>query len=327
MSTLETEPSRLERRTAMSAPPARRIPILSSLGRLLRLTRIEIFKLFVHKFFVITLALTLLVTVGLGFAGKKFSEDSQVFRFSNYGVWVTTAGFGLQVATILLVAQAAMSLSGEATARTLNTVLCRPLRRIEFVGAKILSLVFATVVLVALTCLAAFVVGGTIEPRAAPDRMMLLSEEAPKPKPHIPLTTYGPIVDPRYPDKEIAPMGEVVGSILFGFLLLVVPVLAAVSVGFLLGTLMDSAAMAIGVAIGLFLALETSKFIPMFYEFLGSYAYNYPISQIFTLMRDAGNGGEPNWDAALAGVRVAALYVAGFFSVSIAIFCRRDVTL
>ena len=80
-------------------------------------------------------------------------------------------------------------------------------------------------------------------------------------------------------------------------------------------------------AIGLFLALETSKFIPMFYEFLGSYAYNYPISQIFTLMRDAGNGGEPNWDAALAGVRVAALYVAGFFSVSIAIFCRRDVTL
>ena len=42
MSTLETEQSRIERDTAMSAPPARRIPILGSFGRTLRLTWIDV---------------------------------------------------------------------------------------------------------------------------------------------------------------------------------------------------------------------------------------------------------------------------------------------
>lgn len=319
------------------AHPSHRIPILGSLGRTLRLTWIEVFKLFAQKFFLITIVITLVVTAGLGLAGKKFSEDSHVFRFSNYGAWVVAASYGLQVATILLVGQAAMAMSSEATARTLNTVLCRPIRRIEFVGAKILSLAFAAAVLVAVTGLAGFLVGGTIEPRVPTFRthigevssygLLNRTEEARARQPHIPWTTYGPIVDPQYPDQVIAPMGEVIGNILFGFLLLVVPVLAAVSAGFLLGTLMDSAAMAIGVAVGIFLALETTKFIPLFYDYLGPYAFNYPISKIFTLMRDSGNGGEPNWDVALAGVRTAALYVAGFFSASLVVFCRRDVTL
>jgi len=316
---------------------SRRIPILGSIGRTLRLTWVEIFKLFASKFFLVTILITLVVTVGLGFAGKSFSQESPIMRFSNYGIWVVTASFGLLVATALLVAQAAMAMSSEATARTLNTVLCRPIRRIEFVGAKILSLVFATAVMVAVTGLAGFVVGGTVQPRLSPRRLVFREhppsdlreppEATPPSLPRIPLTTYTAVVDPDYPDSVIAPMGEVLGNILFGFLLLIVPVLAAVSVAFLLGTLIDSAAMAIGVAVGIFFALEVSQFLPISYDFLAPYAYNYPINKIFTLMRDAGNGGEPNWDVALAGVRVAALYVAGFFTASIVVFCRRDVTL
>jgi ABC-type transport system involved in multi-copper enzyme maturation permease subunit len=322
---------------------SRRIPVLGCIGRTARLTWVEITKLIAHKFFLFTILMTLAVTVLLGFVGKSFSEGRTNIRFSNYSLWVVTASFGLQIATILLVAQGAMAMSSEATSRTLNTILCRPIRRIEFAVAKALSLVFATLVIVGATGLAGFIVGGTVQDTPRSSRGMILEisgsrrpaseagepdEEHPEPPPRrAGFPTYGDVVDPDFPDLVISPKWEVLGNISFGFLLLVVPVLAAAAVGFFLGTLLDSSALATGLSVGIFLTLEATKFFAPFEEYLGRYAYNYPINRLFTLMREIGNGAEVDWKDALGGVEASAVYIVVFFLVSFIVFCRRDVTL
>jgi len=311
----------------MDAPrPKRPLPCLGSLRRIARLTWVEVRKLVSHKLFPVALAITIVVTAGLGLAARSFTESlGSSVRFSNYSLWVASAGYGLQVSALLLAALGGMAMSSEATGRTLNTILARPIRRIEFALAKILSLVLATVAVVAAAGLSAYVVGGTVPNRfPAPRRDVAPSAPAP---PTSGFPTYSDVVDPRPPYTVIAPKGEVMREILFGFALLVVPVLAGVSLGFLLGTLIDSAGLAVGLAVGVVVALEATKFIPVFEEQLGSLAFNYPMTRITTLMSEAGRGTVPQWDTALTGVGVSALYIAVCFLVSIIVFCRRDVTL
>ena len=248
-----------------------------------------------------------------------------------------TTSFGLQIATLLLVALGAMAMSSEGTARTLNTMLCRPIRRIEFVVAKALSLVFAMAAVILATGLGGFVVGGLVRdqpPPRSPGRSVPLQlgpdsgEAAPRDeglplqtppsqqRRLVPFLSYGDIVDPRYPDTVIVTMEEVLRDILYGFLLFSVPVFAAVSMGFVLGTLIDSAGLAIGLAVGLFMSMEIAKFFPPYQELLGRYTYNYPLNEIFNRMSDAAKGAEPNWAEALAGVQISALYIAVFLAVS-----------
>jgi len=296
---------------------------LGSLRRIGRLTWVEIRKLVSHKLFPAAVIITLLVTAGLGLAAKNFTESTgSTVRFSNYSLWVASAGYGLQVSALLLTALGAMAMSSEATGRTLNTVLARPIRRFEFAIAKVLSLVFATVAVVLAAALAAWIVGGTVpEKHSLPIHR---GELAPRPGG---FPTYADVVDPQYPDTVIATRGEVMGEILYGFMLLVVPVLAGVSLGFLLGTLIESSGLAVGIAVGVFMTLEATKFIPVFEEYLGRLAFNYPMTRITTLMLEAGKGTVPQWHDALVGVGISAIYVAVSLLVSVTLFCRRDITL
>ena len=299
------------------------LPVLRSLRRVGRLTWVEIRKLVSHKLFPVTAAVTLLVTAGLGFAAKSFTEGMESgVRFSNYSLWVVSSGIGLRIGTLLLVALGAMAMSTEATGRTLNTMLTRPIRRIEFVLAKVLSLVFATAVVVLAAALASYIVGGTVQ-----ERSPRVTWNADRPEASWKFPSYSDLIDPEYPDLLIASRAKIMGNILFGFALLVVPVLAAVSVGFLLGTLIDSTGLAIGLSVGAFVTLEATKVIPMFEEHLGRLAFNYPITRISTLMLEAGNGTVPQWHDAIVGVGVSAIYVAVCLVISVLVFCRRDITL
>lgn len=301
----------------------RRTPVVGSLRCIGRLTWVEVSKLISHKLFPAAVIITLTVTAGLALAAKSFTERmGSTTRFSNYSLWVVSAGFGLQVGTLLLVALGAMAMSNEATGRTLNTVLARPIRRIEFATAKVLSLVFATVVVVAAAALAAFIVGGTVQerhPRAAWSAGAEATDGSTFP-------SYGDVVDPGT-GYVIASRGEVMGEILFGFLLLVAPVLAGVCLGFLVGTLIDSSGLAIGLSVGLFVSLEASKFIPVLEEQLGRFAFNYPMTRISTLMYEAGKGIIPQWHEAYVGVGISGIYIAVCLLISIVVFCRRDITL
>jgi len=308
-----------------AAPIRRPLPVLGSLCRTGRLTWVEIRKLVSHKLFPAALLITLGVTTGLALATKAFTAGMGPRGFSNYSLWVTSAGYGLQVGTLLLVALGAMAMSTEATGRTLNTVLARPIRRIEFAVAKVVSLVFAVVAVVLAAALAAYVVGGTVEPTRPP--LVWQADGTAVPDWHFP--SYGDIVDPdpRYGEGVLLTKGAVMGDILFGFLLLVVPVLAGVSVGFLVGTLIDSSGLAIGLSVGVFMTLEATKFIPVVEDQLGQFAYNYPITRISALMLEASGGTVPQWGDALAGVGISAIYVAVSLLVSLVVFCRRDITL
>ncbi|MBM4042662.1 MAG: ABC transporter permease [Planctomycetes bacterium] len=308
----------------MKPPGSRRpIPVLGSLRRTARLTWVELRKLLSHKLFPAALILTLVVTTGLAIAAKAFTRDMGTRGFSNYSLWVTSGTYGLQVGIILLVALGAMAMSTEATGRTLNTVLARPLRRIELAAAKILSLIVATVAIVLVAGLASYVVGGTVQdPSAA-------SEWQPEGAPAGGFPSYGDVLKyhPAYGWAVLLAKGVVIGEILFGFLLLIVPVLAAVSVGFLIGTLVDSTGLAVGLSVGIFMSLEVSKFIPVVQHHLGPFAYNYPISRISTLMLEASGGTLPRWDDALTGVAISAGYIAVSLAISLIVFCRRDITL
>ncbi len=219
-------------------PPAspRPIPVLGSLRRTGRLAWVELRKLLSHKLFPAALILTLVVTTGLALAAKAFTQGMGTRGFSNYSLWVTSGGYGLQVGIILLVALGAMAMSTEATGRTLNTVLARPIRRIEFAAAKILSLLAATIAIVLVAALASYIVGGTVQDPLAS------SEWQPEGAPTQGFPSYGDVLkyNPAYGWGVLLTKGVVMGEILFGFLLLVVPVFAGVSVGFLIGTLVDS---------------------------------------------------------------------------------------
>jgi len=153
--------------------------------------------------------------------------------------------------------------------------------------------------------LAGYLVGGTVRPREAFGVVRVDDAGKVKPPP-VGFPSYGDVVDPHFPDTVIATRGEVMGSILYGFVLALVPVFAAASVGLVLGTLLSSSGLAIGLSVGLFVALEGSKFFAAIEENIGRYSFNYPLNRIFT---------------------VAGAYVAASILVAMVVFCRRDITL
>ena len=305
----------------------RPLPVLGSIRRIARLTRIELVKLLLGWLFPVAVVAAAVSTAGLALVAKILTEttDSSV-RFSNYSLWIASVSVGLRVGVVLLVALGATALSSEATWRTLNTVLARPLRRFEFLAAKVLTLLVATVAVVGASGLAGYLVGGTVPPREAFGVVRVDDAGKVKPPP-VGFPSYGDVVDPHFPDTVIATRGEVIGSILYGFVLALVPVFAAASVGLVLGTLLSSSGLAIGLSVGLFVALEGSKFFAAIEENIGRYSFNYPLNRIFTNMMEAGQGAVPVWDEALRGVAVAGAYVVASIVVALVVFCRRDITL
>ncbi|NQT87208.1 ABC transporter permease [bacterium] len=309
----------------MDSTPRPRIPLLGSVRRTARLTHVEIGKLFSHRFFPIVLIISIAVTAVLGLLARSFSDTTaEQQTFTNYSLWVCSATYGLRVGIILLVALGAMSMSSEATARTLNTLLTRPVRRVEFALAKILTLVFATVCVVGSVTVTSHIIGGTlhVQPKTA-----FAPVTTPPPERAWWEMSYGDIRDPHYTDVVIAPKHEVMTAIVLGFTLFVVPVLAAASVSFLIGTLLDSVGLAIGLAIGVFVALEATGLIPVPDELFAVYLYNYPMTLITAVLANAAIGSPPVWPDALAGTLVSVIYIAASFAIAIAYFCRRDVTL
>ena len=308
-------------------PRSRPVPILGSFRRIARLTRIELAKMLLGWLFPVAVVVAAASTAGLAVVGKLVTEASEsTVRFSNYSLWVASVSVGLRVGVVLLVALGATALSSEATWRTLNTVLARPVRRFEFLVAKVLALLVATVVVVAASGAAGYVVGGTVPPREAINTVRV--DESGRMRPAtVSFPSYGDVVDPHFPDTVIATRGEVMGSILYGFVLVLVPVFAAACVGLVMGTLLNSSGLAIGLSVGLFVALEGSKFFTAIEENIGRYSFNYPLNRIFTNMMEAGQGALPVWDEALRGVAVAGIYVAASIVVALIVFCRRDITL
>lgn len=305
----------------------RPLPVLGSMRRIGRLTRLELVKLMLGWLFPVAAVAAVVATAGLAIVGKLVTEASESnVRFSNYSLWVASVSVGLRVGIVLLVALGATALSSEATWRTLNTVLARPVRRFEFVAAKVLALLVATVVVVAASGVAGYVVGGTVRPREAPGMVRVDGSGVVRPA-RSSFPSYGDVVDPHFPDTVIASRGQVMGSILYGYLLLLVPVFAAASVGLALGTLFSSSGLAIGLSVGLFVALEGSKFFTALEENIGRYSFNYPLNRIFTNMMEAGQGAAPVWDDALRGVAIAGVYVGASIVVALVVLCRKDITL
>ena len=304
-----------------------RIPIVSSLSRTARLTWLEVFKLVGHKLFPCILGITLALTVGLAVVGLAFSQGGASVKFSNYSLWVVSSTYALRIAIVLLVALAAMSMSSEATARTLNTLLSRPIRRIEFITAKVLSLVLATLLVFFVSGLAGFVMGGIVKDPLARGRVVVGEDGEADWKGPAVWPSYGDVVDPLYPDTVIATRWQVLGTIFAGYAALMVPALAAVFVGFLIGTLFDSSGLSIGLAVAVSVTLVLGEFFPGFADYLAPFGYNYPVPKLATIMLNASKGSPPVWDDVLAGLGVAAIYIVVSLAVSFIVFCRRDVTL
>lgn len=305
----------------------RRRPVLGSVGRVARLTWLEVFKLFGHKLFPCILGITLVLTLGLAIVGMVFSRGEASVKFSNYSLWVVSSTYALRIAIVLLVAQAAMSMSSEAAARTLNAILSRPIRRIEFITAKVLSLVLATVLVFAVAGLTGFVMGGMVGDPQARGHVVVSEDGEPEWEAPVVWPSYGDVVDPLYPDTLIATRWDVMQTILGGYGLLLVPALAAVFVGFVFGTLLDSTGLSIGLSVGVSVTFVVGEFFPIFADYLAPLGYNHPVPDIATIMLDAGKGSSPAWGDALSGVGVSAIYIAVGLVVSYVVFCRRDVTL
>ncbi len=114
-------------------------------GRVWRLTRFELAKLFRQWFVYACFALT----AGMTWLGIHFtSEEMEGFwKRTGFDYIVQGVSMALVLLPMMLLVIGSRSVSGEASGGTLRTVMTRPITRTDFILAKILSLVVLSLTL------------------------------------------------------------------------------------------------------------------------------------------------------------------------------------
>ncbi|MEZ6188758.1 MAG: ABC transporter permease [Planctomycetota bacterium] len=238
------------------------------IGRLRTLYVVELQKLLARKLvWVGALGVVLLALAGPGLSGlaaaaKAAREGAEVDAFQNG--WTVLAGSVSRASALiwlLAVVLSASSVAEEASWGTLRVVCARPVRRAEWVVAKVLALWS----LCALALFAA-VLAAT------------LSAE-------LSFGLYD-VVDPLFPDRVAHTFGDMRGFVLGATAVSVLPLLALIAAGTLVSTLVDHPGHATGAAIGGLVLLSAAG------SLLGSFSDYSFVDQLglpFQLVSDLAN--------------------------------------
>lgn len=212
---------------------------------------------------------------------------------------VNSARFFLVLAVIVL---AGSSVAEETSQGTLRAICLRPVRRWEFLLAKLLGLwSYAAALLIAVVIAAAL--GAELD-RGLYD-----------------------VVDPSFPDRLVRAFGDMCGYVYLAVALTLPPLLALCSLGLLVSTLVEHPGHATGVAVGAFFALSAISGLA---DELRPWVFTNDLSSPFVLVGDiaaqyTGTKARLATGALARGVWVPLLWAGACFGIAATVLERRDV--
>ena len=218
------------------------------------LCRQEAIKLFTQKYPYFLLGLILVVQAGVMIFTATTPPETTLDVVTGPQLFAKGAGWGLQLGFYLILVIGAMGFSQEFSLGTVKTVLVLPVRRYQWVAAKILFLVMlAAVLLLAVTLLAALIVALTLG--------------------------WGDVV---IENQVLFTAGVVRRQVLVAIALTLVFLLPVCAFGLLVGLFFNSSGAAVGTALMLGIVAQTA--VGLFGEKSGKYFFFFhlfrPISNI-----------------------------------------------
>jgi len=212
---------------------------------------------------------------------------------------VNSARFFLVLAVVVL---AGSSVAEETSTGTLRAICLRPVRRWEFLLAKLLGLwSYAAALLIAVVVVAAL--GAELD-RGLYD-----------------------VVDPSYPDRLVRAFGDMCGYVYLAVALTLPPLLALCSLGLLVSTLVEHPGHATGIAVGALFALSAVSGLA---DELRPWIFTEDLSAPFVLVGDiaaqyTGTKARLATGALARGVWLPLLWAGACFGISAFALERRDV--
>jgi len=268
--------------------------MLTRTSRVMRAELIKLFRLRLFYFGLVAIAIaSLIIGVGCWVALRQYQ-----FEGNGYSILAITVKIGTQMGTFFIVALGALCFSGEMNQRTMNLMLAHPVRRIEVFIGKTLVL-FVAVIMINTAVWAVALVSGWLN------------------------VGYGDIVINGY---VVLDCPQIARSLALGFVLLMPPLIAFLSIGLFISNVVENAGAAVTVGVLLLLFFELSPLIPG----VGRLSIYFPSEQVGTAIDFITKtaGGEV---VSLSGVGrlvgSSACYTVVLLVPSAIIFWRRDYAL
>jgi ABC-2 type transport system permease protein len=273
--------------------------------RLIRVIRVEVFKLFHQKLFYLAVAVPAFMALATGLGLKVFERVDRLaggpaLPVNGFYCLASAVKNGLGIASIFLLVFAGSLLAKESELGTLKSVLTRPVRRIEVLLGKLVTLALLTLVVLIVLQLAGLAVGGLF-------------------------FGYGPIRDVQHEEYIYYSLAEMERDVLKASLLAFPPLFALSTLGLLLSSLTDESFVAVGTSAGIYLFFEVLTWL---FEGLRPYFCNYYIKFPFDVVLGHAQGlTEFYWKTSeITGSLICSLfYVLVFVVLSAVSFCRKNV--
>ena len=274
------------------------------MARIGRLTAAEFIKLFSQPFLYIALVVLLLFIPPVELLRPVFSGQRETVwkSFNSVQLFAYGFGFGLKIATYILVIFSSMMFAGEFDRGTIKNLLTRPITRLDFFVAKCVTVLGLAVMLFGFVFyLSAFVA--------------------------LRWGDLGPIWD----DSQYI-MQRSTQEILFharkAIFMSFVAFLAAGFLGIFVSNLTESSGYAVAFGLGLFLVADLGS--GMLLDRARQKLFMFYPSYAFDKLAQFGEGTTTRWDpdidSHLLYLLVPALYIAAFIPLAFSIFRRRPIT-
>ena len=274
------------------------------MARIGRLTAAELIKLFSQPFLYIALVVLLLFIPPVELLRPVFSGQRETVwkSFNSVQLFAYGFGFGLKIATYILVIFSSMMFAGEFDRGTIKNLLTRPITRLDFFVAKCVTVLGLAVMLFGFVFyLSAFVA--------------------------LRWGDLGPIWD----DSQYI-MQRSTQEILFharkAIFMSFVAFLAAGFLGIFVSNLTESSGYAVAFGLGLFLVADLGS--GMLLDRAKQKLFMFYPSYAFDKLAQFGEGTTTRWDpdidSHLLYLLVPALYIAALIPLAFSIFRRRPIT-
>lgn len=289
--------------------------------RIFRLLSGELSKLVRQKFFYISLivvaGMSILVSAGEHF---YFIKQHELFKDNAFVIMAHTTDAGAFIALFFVMALAGTTLAEERAGRTLNYVLSRPLRRLEFLASKILLLIIYIAILLSIIGIISLIRGwmtyGLSDINTSGEHIRvggMIGEEIGAPN----LATAA--------TSELAfTKFNMLWTFIASYLMIGSIFLAAASIGLFISAVSSTVATGIITSLAVHLVINGTRYV----DSIAPYSYADYLATLSVKLSDRAEAVRsfawtPEITTVFWGV---AIYLAIFITASAVVFQRRDVT-
>lgn len=256
------------------------------------ITWVEFEKIVRRKFSIILLVLLILFQIALAVGGYQIKMKNMELG-TGFQVSAFSIQFVLQIMTLIILAMSSISLAGEISSGTVKTVLARNIKRRDFIIGKFTALFFTSVMVLLLIYLLGLVAG----------------------------QFSGGLVSLKDGDYLMCSAGRLAGSYFISFVLFIPPLVALISFGIFISVIVRGAGGAVGTGIISFLVLQMLSQLDRIDKYLFTRYLTLPMDNFSKLTEGIflSQKSSVYWN-----LGVSTTYTAIFLSLSVLIFCKKD---